>query len=144
MVDQIFELHPNLKNHLTKELVLKTCWDIEAKKTTKYVAKFPDSPKTFQWSSGDTEWLARKSIGSQQYGMFLKSSSNDTIDLCLIGDGNVCKIWDIGYDGKWTWRRNPKLEFDLDHWWNKCLNKIHMLEDVLNESVEPEFEPVLD
>jgi hypothetical protein len=144
MTDQTFELHPNLKIKLTKNSVLNTCWNIEANKIAKYITKFPSSPKTFQWSAGETEWLARKSIGSQQYGMFLKGSSNDTIDLCLIGDENICKIWDIGYDDKWIWRRNPKVEFDLDHWWNKCLNKIHLLEDVLNESIEPELEPVLD
>ncbi len=60
MPDQVFELHPNLKIHLTKELVLNTCWDIEAAKTVKYAAKFPNSPKTFQWSAGESEWLANK------------------------------------------------------------------------------------
>jgi hypothetical protein len=144
MTDQIFELHPNLKIHLTKELVLKTCWDIEANKTAKYVTKFPGSPKTFQWSAGESDYLAHKIVNGRHYGLFLSGSSRNTINLHLVNDENICVIWDIGQDGNWVWRRNPNVKVDLDKWWNKCQNKIHLLEDVLNETIEPELEPVLD
>ncbi len=97
-----------------------------------------------QWSAGESEWLANKVLNGRHYGLFLSGSSNDTIDLHLVDDENICVIWDIGWDGRWVWRRNPNVKVDLDRWWNKCQNKIHLLEDALNESIEPELEPVLD
>jgi len=132
MPTQLLAVDKNLKINLTKELVLSACWNIEAIKTEKYVKDYPSNPKTFQWPSGWSEWITQILVGGKQYGLFLKSSSKDTIDLCLIDVPQACPIWQIGYDTHWVWRRNPNLLVDLDHWWNKAQSKIRLLEDVLN------------
>ena len=137
MPDQIMDIHENLHFKLTKDLVLKTCWDIEAVKTAKYVKEFPQKPKTFQWPFGWSEWITRVSVGGKQYGMFLKSSSDDTINLCLLHEMESVKVWNIGYDGNWVWRRCPNLKPDLDTWWHKMQGRINLLEDALNGFVNP-------
>ena len=144
MTDQEFLLHKDLRIKLDKDRILKTCWDIEADRTLKYVCKFPNSPRTFQWSVGESQWIAKRSIDKKVYGMFLYGSGKDTIDLCLVGEPKSCVIWDIGFDFTWKWRRNPSVENDLDIWLLRCIHKIHLIEDALNNSIEHCLEPVLD
>jgi hypothetical protein len=133
MPDQILEIHENLKFKLTKELVLKTCWDIEEVKTEKYAKEFPKKPKTFQWPSGWSEWITRIWFDGKQDGLFLKSTSDDTINLCLLYAQDSVKVWDIGYDGEWIWRRNPCVKPDLDAWWLKMQGRICLLEESLKK-----------
>jgi len=118
------------KLKLTKAGVLDFCWELEKIKTDKYVKSFPENPKNFQWTTGYSEWLARSGYDGKQYGMFLKDTSQETINLYLINVPDSVCIWTLGFN--FQWKRNPRVISDLDTWWNKNEKHITKLDDVLN------------